>query len=106
MSWVDTIIKAHTAVTDQVSHSLRLKSDRYFVWQEDSTNDFLAGNKHLERAVAGTTDLYTKMEFDPWKEAFECSLNNLEISWYLNSIQYEEETRFTHYEWVWEVPCG
>ena len=106
MNWADTIIKAHTAVTDQVSHSLRMKSDRYFVWQEDGANDFLAGNKHLEKAVTGTTDLYTKLEFDPWKEAFENSLNSLEISWYLNSVQYEEETGCTHYEWVWEVPYG
>lgn len=106
MSWVDTIVKAHTAVTDRVSHSLRLSSDRYFVWQEDGANDFQAGNLHLEKAVTGTTDLYTKLEFDPWKEAFENSLNDLEIPWYLNSIQYEEATGFTHYEWVWEVPYG
>lgn len=106
MSWADTIIKAHTAVTDQVSHSLRMQSDRYFVWQEDGANDFLAGNKHLEKAVTGTTDLYTKLEFDPWKETFEHSLDKRGIWWYLNSVQYEEETGFTHYEWVWEVPYG
>ena len=56
--------------------------------------------------VTGTTDLYTKLEFDPWKEAFEASLDEQEIWWYLNSVQYEEETGFIHYEWVWEVPCG
>lgn len=25
------------------------------------------------------------------------------IAWELNSVQYEEKTGFTHYEWVWEV---
>ena len=25
------------------------------------------------------------------------------IAWYLNSIQYEEDTGLIHYEWVWEV---
>ena len=44
MSWQETIIAAHTAVTDAVSHARRLQSDRYFVWQEDGSNDLAAGN--------------------------------------------------------------
>ena len=84
--WYDNIIAAHTAVTDAVSHFERLKSDRYFVWQED-----------------GAGDLFTKQEFDPWKEAFEKSLDDYGIAWYLNSVQYEEDTGFIHYEWVWSV---
>ncbi len=106
MTWQERIRKAHTSVTDAVSHSQRLSSDRYFVWQEDGANDFLAGNRHLEKAVTGTTDLYTKLEFDPWKEALEDALDRWEIAWYLNSVQFEEDTGFTHYEWVWEVACG
>ena len=88
MTWQERIIKAHTAVTDQVSHYQRLKSDRYFVWQEDGAHDFVAGNRHLEKAVTGTTDLYTKEELDPWKTLFENSLDRMGIAWYLNSIQY------------------
>ncbi len=106
MNWKEIIIQVHTAVTDQVRHSQRLRSDRYFVWQEDGAHDFLAGDRHLERAVTGTTDLYTKLEFDPWKEDFEKSLDRMGIAWHLNSIQYEEDTGFTHYEWVWEVADG
>ena len=64
MSWVDKIIAVHTAVTDQVSHRERLKSDRYFVWQEDGTNDFVADGRHCARVITGTTDLFTKLEFD------------------------------------------
>lgn len=104
MNWVDKIIAVHTAVTDQVSHRGRLKSERYFVWQEDGANDFVADEQHCARAITGTTDLFTKQEFDPWVEAFESSLNNCQgLVWRLNSIQYEEDTGFTHYEWVWEV---
>lgn len=106
MTWKERIVKAHTDVTDVVSHCQRLSSDRYFVWQEDGAHDFVAGNRHLEQAVTGTTDLFTKLEFDPWKEAFEASLDRMEIAWYLNSVQFEEDTGFTHYEWVWEVACG
>lgn len=103
MTWQEQIVAAHLAVTDAVSHSLRLKSERYFVWQEDGANDLEANNIHAEKSVTGTTDLFTKQEFDPWKEQFEAALDAAGIAWYLNSIQYEEDTGFLHYEWIWEV---
>lgn len=105
MTWYERIIAAHTAVTDSVSHAVRLKSERYFVWMEDSRNDFEAGNRHAEKAVEGTTDLYTKQEFDPWADRFEAALDaDGTIAWYQNSVQYEEETGYWHIEWVWQVP--
>ena len=106
MSWVDTIVKAHTAVTDAVSHGGRMQSERYFVGAEDGANDLTASNVHAERAISGTTDLFSKTELDPWAEEIEESFNAFEVSWYLSSVQYEEDTGFWHWEWVWEVPYG
>lgn len=103
MNWQQRIIDAHTAVTNAVSHGQRMQSDRYFVWQEDGSNDLEADGVHAERAVTGTTDLFTKQEFDPWREALEASFDVAGVAWYVNSIQYEEETGFWHYEWAWEV---
>ena len=103
MSWQETIIAAHTAVTEAVSHARRLQSDRYFVWQEDGSNDLAAGNGHAERAVTGTTDLFTKREFDPWADVLGESMSGYGIAWYLSSVQFEEDTGFWHTEWVWEV---
>lgn len=104
MSWHEKIIAAHLAVTDEVSHSERMKSERYFVWQEDGANDFLANGRHAEQVVTGTTDLFTKIEFDPWKDAFEKALNEApDIAWHLNSVQHEDDTGFYHYEWTWQV---
>ena len=103
MTWYETIIAAHTAVTDSVSHNERMKSDRYFVWGEMGQDDLEASNVHAEKAVTGYTDLYTKQEFDPWKEEIEESFDKYGIFWSLNSVQYEEETGFTHYEWYWSV---
>ena len=103
MSWLETIIAAHTAVTDAVSHGARMQSERYFVWQEDGANDLEGDDIHAERAVSGTTDLFTKQEFDPWAAELEESFDASGIAWYVGSIQYEEDTRFWHYEWVWEV---
>lgn len=101
--WAQRIIAAHLAVTDAVSHGGRLQSDRYLVWQEDGANDFLAEDTHAEKAVTGTTDLFTKQEFDPWRAALEQSFDAAPLVWKLNSVQFEEDTRFWHYEWAWEV---
>lgn len=103
MKWHERIIAAHTAVTDAVSHGTRLRADRYFVWQEDGSNDLIADGVRAERAVTGTTDLFTRQEFDPWKETFEESLEESGICWELLSVQYEIETGYWHYEWSWEV---
>ena len=104
MTWYEKIIKAHTAVTDKVSHGGRLKSDRYFVWQEEGSADLIADNIHAEKAVSGSTDLFTKQEFDPWKDAFETAMDAVTgLCWRLNSVQYEPDTGFWHYEWKWVI---
>ena len=103
-SWTEHIIAAHLAVTDAVRCGEMMQSDRYFVWQEDGGNDLLADDRHAEKAVTGTTDLFTKLEFDPWKEEMEAAFDaSPYIAWRLNSVQFEPDTGFTHYEWRWEV---
>ena len=103
-SWAEHIIAAHLAVTDAVRHGEMMRSDRYFVWQEDGGNDLLADNEHAEKAVTGTTDLFTKMEFDPLNDEMEAAFDaSPYIAWALESVQFEPDTGFTHYEWRWEV---
>ena len=103
MSWEDTIREAHTRVTDAVSHHARLRSERYFVWQEEGDNALFAEGGIAERAMLVTTYLFIMLVSDPWAAAFEDSLTESGIAWYLNTIQYEPDTGFRHYEWVWEV---
>ena len=103
MTWYEQIIAAHVAVTDAVSHGQRLRSERYFVWQEDGSNDLMAGNAHAVRAVTGSTELYTKTEFDPWGDALGASFDAAGISWSLVDVEYEDETGFWHWTWDWEV---
>lgn len=103
MTWYEKIIAAHTTVTDQVSHLGRLPSERYFVWQEDGRNDLIADGIHVDGAVTGSTDLFTKTEFDPWAEEFQRAMDALGIAWSFSSFQREEDTGFLHYEWNWEA---
>ena len=101
--WYERIVAAHMQVTDAVSHGERLKSDRYFVWQEDGSNDLEANNEHIERALSGSTDLYTKTELDPWGEALGESMSSRGIAWELVLIEFEPESGFWHWSWDWEV---
>lgn len=75
----------------------------YLVWAEDTRSDFIADNKHVEAGIEGTIDFFTRTENDPLKEAVEAVLNDLPIGWYLNSIQYEEDTGLIHFEWVFNL---
>ena len=104
MSWWEKIIAVHLQVTDKVSHGQRMQSERYFVWQADGEADCILDGRHAEKAVQGSTDLFTKQEFDPWKDQMEEAFDNApDILWRLNSIQFEEDTGFWHYEWLWTV---
>jgi len=81
------------------------QTDKYIVWAEDSQADSLwADGKMQEQAIQGTVDYFTRKELDPNVKKIQKALNDAGISWRLNSIQYETDTRFQHYEWVWEIP--
>ena len=55
--------------------------------------------------MTGVTDLYTKVEFDPWGDALGESFRSIGISWSLVLVEYEEDTGFYHWSWDWEVVC-
>lgn len=73
------------------------------VYAEDGANDLYADDIHTEKAVQGTVDYYTRDDSGAPQATIEAALNNGEIAWYLNSIQFEDDTGYIHYEWVFEV---
>jgi len=80
------------------------QSDKYIVWAEDGEAGSSDGdNQKMAQVLQGTIDYFTKTEFDPNFDLIQNKLNSAEISWRLNSIQYEEDTGYIHYEWVWEL---
>lgn len=78
-------------------------SPPYVVWAEDGANDFIVDDKHLEIVMSGTIDLFTLDENDPLMGSIPQALNGIPCAWYLNSVQYEEDTKLIHYEWAFEV---
>ena len=75
----------------------------YITWMEDGDNDLSAGNVHAERCCTGSVHLYTRAEGDKLLADIPAALEGIGASWYLNSVQYEEDTGLIHYEWYWEV---
>ena len=97
----DTLLK----VSDNVGHYEAVeKTDQYIVWAEYSEGSSVEGDNRKEnQSIQGTIDYFTRTEFDPIVDDIQEALIDAEISFYLNSVQYEEETKYIHYEWVWEV---
>lgn len=106
MTWYNRVIAALTSVTGDVSHGGRLSGDRYIVWEEDGDRDLIADNRHTERGVSGTADLFTREEFDPIVYMVGEAFDDNDICWRLISTQYEDDTGYWHYEWEWEVADG
>ena len=101
----DKIKEALLRVDVEVFHYYALHpSDRYVVWAEDGEGTELAAdNRKIGQVLSGTIDFFTKTEQDPAREEIQRALGDVEISYSLNSVQYEEETGYIHYEWRWEV---
>ena len=76
----------------------------YAVWQEDSEGtSHYSDNMKSEQVLEATVDYFTKTEYDTMTDAIQDALNGAEISWLLNSFQYEDETKLLHYEWLVRV---
>lgn len=101
----DKIKEALLRVDVEVFHYYALHpSDRYVVWAEDGEGaELAADNQKVGQVLSGTIDFFTRTENDSAIVEIQTALENAEISYYLNSVQYEEETRYIHYEWRWEV---
>lgn len=102
---INKVRDALLTVSSNVGHYEALnKNDKYIVWAEDGEGDSLqSDNKKREQVIQGTVDYFTKTEDDTNAEAIQKALVAADIPFELNSVQYEEETGYIHYEWVWEV---
>lgn len=79
------------------------QAGKYIVWAEDNQADSAWADGEMQhQAIEGTVDYYTKAESDPNVQKIQNALNGV-CSWRLNSVQYEEDTRFIHFEWVFQV---
>lgn len=105
MSDLSVIQNALLTVTDAVYHYRGASPQkRYIVWAEEGQGKAQwADEQMIEQSMVGTIDYFTNIENDPNFNAIQQALNNAEIAWSLNSIQFEPDTDLIHYEWEWEI---
>lgn len=104
MGLVDLRDALLTITPNVYRYTAQKTTGNYIVWAEDGQGSVgYAGNKMTIQTIQGTIDYFTKTEFDPVFNQIQETLNTLNIAWSLNSIQYEEETGYIHYEWLFEV---
>lgn len=107
MSFQHKLQKVADALTSinglKVYHYWRFGVDApYCIWQEDSDYGFQVDNHKVEQGVGGTVDYFTLTEYDGNIDSIQNALNGVEnLSWNLNSVQFEEDTNLIHYEWRW-----
>lgn len=100
---VEQIGAAHKGVIPNVWHYFRPQlTPPFAVWQEDGQENFYANNKACEITVTGTTDYFTKTEYDRAVDDIQDMLARNGFLWRLNSVQFESDTGLIHYEWAWE----
>ena len=75
----------------------------YGTYSESSGNDLTADGKHVERGTEGFINLFTRDSSDAPRTAIEAVLNDLCIPWTLNTVQYEDDTGYIHYEWEFGI---
>lgn len=75
----------------------------YGVFAEDGANDLTANNIHAEKVTEGTVDYFTRDATLAAQTTIEAALESVGAAWYLNSVQFENDTGYIHLEWVFQV---
>lgn len=96
---------AFATLTGNVYHYWRpVKSVPCIIWAEEGEDtSFHSNNRKSEQRIIGSVDLFTKTEFDPLMDRVQETLDDLGVTWTLDSVQYEDDTNLIHYSWRWGV---
>lgn len=102
---VQKVKDALLTVTDAVFHYFaKNKPDQYIVLAESGEASALSGDdQKQDQIIGGYIDYFTKDENDPNVELIQKALASAEIAFSLNDVIYEDETKYIHYAWKFEV---
>lgn len=109
MSCLEIVKNTLEALTEKCFHYEAFfedesEKDQYIVWAEDNEYNSLGTDNYKGyQTVEGTIDYFTKSGVDEMPETIQNALNRARIGWEINSIQYEDETGFIHFEWLFRV---
>lgn len=102
---MDKLIEALNATGYAFAHHAWSKAPDgdYGTYAEDSGEDLTANNIHIERGTVGYISYFTRDDSEAPRQTIEAALNSINIPWSLNTVQYENDTGYIHYEWEFGV---
>lgn len=104
---LETVKEALTGVSDNVGmYEANDGTITHIIFAPDSeASQSSEDNKKEIQTIQGTLDLYAKKKDISLFDSIQESLNDAGVSFYLNSVQYEDNDKndFIHYEWIFEV---
>lgn len=102
---LDELIKALAGTGYQFAHygwSNAPEGD-YGEYSEESGADLEADGVHIERGTNGYINYFTRDDTGEPREKIEAALNSINIPWGLNTVQFESDTGYIHYEWSFGI---
>lgn len=102
---MNELVTALTATGYQFAHFAwaHAPSGTYGTYSEDSENRLAGNDKTAENALVVYVNLFTKDDTQTPRTTIENALDGIPCAWYLNTVQFEQETGYIHFEWVCEV---
>lgn len=98
------IKQALLTVTEEVYHNESMKQSEYVVWREISGIKLDGDNKTAESGVMIAVDFFTKQEYSELPNQITFALEDCdEIAVSEPNIDFESDTKLTHYSWICEV---
>lgn len=83
---------------------VRPDADYMVIAIDGEANSLQADGKKVNQAPEGTIDLFSLTGDREKMQSVQDALNALDgCAWYLNSVQYEDDTRLLHWEWVFSL---
>lgn len=105
MQMLDELLDALAETGYEFAHYAWSKAPEgdYGVYAEESGNDLVCDEKHVEKGTQYYLHYFTRNDSGVPKTTIEECLNSVGIPWYLNSVQYENDTGYIHYEWAFGI---
>ena len=83
---------------------VRPDTDYLVIGIDGEANSLEANNQKVNQSPQGTVDLFTYRNDREIMLSVQNVLDTFDgCGWYLNSVQYEDDTRLLHWEWVFSL---
>ena len=96
-------LKATGIAFAETAWSKAPKTDYGVIAMDGAADTVWADNRMRQQALEGTVDLFTHGPGMEKAKQIQTALDEAGVSWQLGSVQFEEDTKLTHWEWIFQL---